>query len=332
MTDRAMRAIVTAPGQVRLEAFDMPRPGPGELLLRTRKTLISPGTERAILLNLPGKNVRYPREVGYCNVGQIIEVGSGLPDFYAQIRVVSRARHASHVLVKAEDCQVLNPGELGDARATFVPLLATALQAVRKTRIEIGETAAVIGLGPLGLLTLQALKQAGAIDIFALDRHEGRLQLASRLGADHCLCVDDDGAMSSLRGAAGDIPVVIEATGNPAAIELACEIAADGGRVALLGSARGKTASFDFYSLVHRKSITLIGAHISSARRKESAPGRWRLQAEHELALKLLEKERVQVEPLISHRFGWRQFEDAYALLARRDLDAIGILVDWTSN
>ena len=281
MSEKAFRAIVTAPGQARLEPFNIPKPGPGQALIRTRKTLISPGTERAILLNMDGKNVRYPREVGYSHVGQVIELGCegqgrGLREHSL---VATRSRHASHALIEQGPVDLVWPGDRQEERATFVPLLATAVQAVRKTRIEIGETAAVLGLGLVGLLALQALKLAGALDIIAIDLDEGRLQRARTLGAETCLRADDEEAMRSFDKVIMDIPVVIEATGNPAAIELACEIASPEGRVALLGSTRGSAESFDFYRLVHKKALTLIGAHISSAHRGQSAPGWWTSRA-----------------------------------------------------
>ena len=327
MQMESYRAVLPERGTLRLESFLAPPPGPDEVLVQTTKTLISPGTERALLLNLPGLNVQYPKAVGYSHVGKIIQIGKEVKALKVGDQVASKSRHASRVIVKAALCHKLG-ADLDDEQAAFFQLLATSLQAVRKTRLEIGEAAAVIGSGLIGLFALQVARIAGAMPTIAIDAHPGRLALAKQLGADRIYLAED--ALEKISGYARRLPVVIEATGNPAALESACQITASGGRIALLGSSRGSAQSFDFYANVHKKGITLIGAHIHTGNRAASAPGWWTLSAEQQLALKLLRQKRVAVEPLITHRFASHQLEAAYDLLAQWDLDAIGMVIDWT--
>ena len=330
MSENAYRAVLTEPGRVRLEPFETPSPDPGQVLIRTSKTLISPGTERALLLNLPGLAVQYPKELGYSHVGTVVEVGSEVSGLAAGDRVASKSRHASHVVAEASRCHKL-ADDLTDEHATFFQLLATSLQAVRKTRVEIGEAAAVLGAGLVGLLALQVARVAGALPTVAIDTHEGRLSLARQLGADHIFtastAVDDIETVHEMRNG---LPVVIEATGNPTALETACQICAFGGRIALLGSSRGASESFDFYQQVHKRGISLIGAHISSTYRSQQAPGWWTLHDEQRTALKLIKQRRVQVAPMITHRFQSIDIETAYDLLAQWNLETIGIIIDWS--
>ncbi len=329
MSSATQHVLVTQPGVVRLTPGLLPAPAPDEVLVRTSKTLISPGTERAILLNLPGLALQYPKLVGYSHVGEIVQVGAGVRSLKIGDRVASKSRHASHVLVKEALCHLLAP-DLDDERATFFQLLATSLQAVRKTRLEVGEAAAALGAGLVGQLTLQVARVAGAMPVVAIDNHRARLALARELGADHIVLDLNKEKDSSVAAALAEgFPVVVEATGNPAALMSACDIAAFGGRIALLGSSRGLSESFDFYKRVHKKGITLIGAHIDTAARLSSAPGWWTLRAEQQTALKLLQSGRVNVAPLISHRFHPSEIAAAYDLLAQWNLDAIGIMIDW---
>ena len=242
--------IVAAPGIVRLESAELPPLAADEVLIRTTKTLISPGTERALLLNLPGLAVEYPKATGYSHVGEVIEVGSAVDGLTVGDRVASRSRHASQVIAKADNCHKLD-ANINDEEATFFQLLAISLQAVRKTRLEVGEAAAVIGAGLVGLLALQVCRAAGALPAIAIDSDCGRLKRAERLGADKTLLANQAAEFAQSKSALSPgVPVVIEATGNPAALETACQIAAVGGRLALLGSSRGATESFDFYKLV----------------------------------------------------------------------------------
>lgn len=329
MATEIQRAIVIQPGVIRLAPDELPSPAPDEVLLRTTKTLISPGTERAIMLNLPGLAVQYPKFVGYSHVGEIVQVGADVRGLRIGDRVASKSRHASHALVKEALCHQLPP-KLDDEHATFFQLLATSLQAVRKTRLELGEAAAVLGAGLVGQLALQVLRVAGAMPAVAIDNHQGRLNLAHELGADEIASAAKAAEDSIATGALADsFQVVVEATGNPAALQTACDITAFGGRIALLGSSRGATESFDFYKRVHKKGITLIGAHIDTAARLSSAPGWWTLRDEQRTALQLLHNGRVKVAPLISHRFNCSEIGAAYDLLTDWNLDALGIMIDW---
>ena len=327
MTSKTQRASVIQPGIIRLESDELPSPAPDEVLVRTTKTLISPGTERAIMLNLPGLAVQYPKSVGYSHVGEIVQVGADVRSLKIGDRVASKSRHASHALVKEALCHQLRP-DLNDEHATFFQLLATSLQAVRKTRLELGEAVAVLGAGLVGQLALQVARVGGAMPAVAIDNHQSRLELAQELGADDIVSAEN--AAKDAIALAERFQVVVEATGNPAALMTACDITAFGGRIALLGSSRGATESFDFYKRVHKKGITLIGAHIDTAARLSSAPGWWTLRDEQHTALKLLQNGRVTVAPLISHRFHWGEIGAAYDLLAEWNLDALGIILDWS--
>ena len=330
MSNICQSVTVAAPNIVRLESAELPALAADEVLIQTTKTLISPGTERALLLNLPGLAVQYPKATGYSHVGDIIEVGSAVDGLTVGDRVASRSRHASHVIAKAENCHKLDL-VIDDEEATFFQLLAISLQAVRKTRLEVGEAAAVMGAGLVGLLALQVCRAAGALPVIAVDTDRRRLKRAKRLGVDKAVQANQSASnLHSSSVFSSGVPVVIEATGNPAAMESACQIAAFGGRLALLGSSRGATESFDFYKQVHKRGLTLIGAHISTTYRLAAAPGWWTQHEEQRTALRLIQNRRVAVQPLITHRYSYQDIDAAYDLLASWNPDAIGIVIDWT--
>ena len=330
MSPISQSVIVNAPGIVGLESAEMPALAADEVLIRATKTLISPGTERALLLNLPGLAVQYPKTTGYSHVGEVVAVGGAVDGLTIGDRVASRSRHASHVIAKEENCHKLDD-DIDDEEATFFQLLAISLQAVRKTRLEVGEGAAVIGAGLVGLLALQVCRAAGALPVIAVDSDRGRLKRAERLGADATIHADQTAEFLQTSSVLSKgVPVVIEATGNPAALETACQIASFGGRLALLGSSRGATESFDFYKQVHKRGLTLIGAHISTTYRLAAAPGWWTQHEEQRTALRLIQNRRVAVQPLITHRYSFQDIQAAYELLANWNPDAIGIVIDWT--
>ena len=87
------QAVVREPEILEIIPFEVPEPGPGEVLIRTRTTLVSPGTERAFFLALPTTNATYPLIPGYSNVAEVVELGEGVTQFRVGDRVASTAQH-----------------------------------------------------------------------------------------------------------------------------------------------------------------------------------------------------------------------------------------------
>lgn len=319
-------------GIARVEECPMPAAGPGELLIRARATLISPGTERAFLLGLPNTPARYPTGSGYSHIGEVVAVGPGVEGWQEGDAVASPARHSLYVTAPVEACNHL-PDGLSPERAAFFRLASIAMQAVRKARIELGEPVAVIGCGLIGLLAMQLARLNGALPAVSIDKDARRLAFAVALNADAALPADDDLTAALLRLGDGARPaVVLEATGHPEAVPVAFDLARFGGRVVLLGSSRGETEAVNFYRDVHKKGLTVLGAHESARPRHDSAPGRWTHWADQQTALKLLAAGRLVVDPLITHRLPWRRAADAYASLIRWEPGMLGTILDWTAT
>ena len=245
---RGARAVVTAPGQVALEAYEPSRPGAGQVILRARRTLISPGTERAFYLGLDNTDAAYPLYPGYSFIGEVEACGAGVTTLRAGDRVASAAQHASHTVVDSSACHTL-PDALSDEEAAFFNLLAIAMQGVRKARIELGESVVVLGAGIIGILALRLAQLSGGLPVIGVDLDADRLALARRVGADDVIPGSADLA-AELDARLGDAgaDVVIEATGAPQLVVTAFQLAADRGRVVLLGSPRGRYGARQFLS------------------------------------------------------------------------------------
>lgn len=343
MTEAQNHQVIFArPGVATIESGPIPTPGPNQLLIRTRTSLISPGTERAFFLSLPNTTENYPTVAGYCNIGEVIAMGDQVKGWQIGERVASAGHHAAYILANATAAHRI-PAGLSDEEAPFFNLVAIALQGIRKARIELGEPVAVIGAGLIGLMALQLARLQGALPAIAIDQDEGRLDFAVQSGADMALMADDRVAQELARqlgsqGTAGDdtagagAAVVIEATGHPDAIHTALACARPFGRVVLLGSTRGETNHVNFYRDVHKKGLTLLGAHNSARPQHESSPGFWTQFDDQRVALELLERGRLNVRPYITHRFAWNDAPAAYDLLRTWSKSALGILLDWTAS
>ena len=325
MTDTCTQVVFTGPGQLELQDRSLPELGAGQVRIRTSTTLISPGTERAFFLGLPNTTQTYPQFTGYNNVGTIVAVGPAVSDREVGMVVASPAHHASLVQVDASETSPV-PDGMGTESAVFFNMISIALQGVRKARIEIGETVLVIGSGLIGLLAAQLSRINGGLPVTVADRELSRLEFAHALGLGTFHMTPERHAGEDL-----SFPVVIEATGHPDAVNSALGAAAPFGRVVLLGSTRGITGEVNFYRDVHRKGLHVIGAHDIARPMKESYPGYWTQSADREVALRLLEAGRIDVGPLITHRFNNDDAPAAYELLRNWDTKALGIVLKWRS-
>ncbi|MEX1018139.1 MAG: zinc-binding alcohol dehydrogenase [Litorilinea sp.] len=337
------RIVFTAPGEAEIQSYTPPQPAPGQLLIQTETSLISPGTERAFFLGLPNTSRSYPLPTGYSNVGTVVAIGPARADAIGADsppqtwaigdRVANPGNHAALVAVDQRNC-VPVPAGLSTEDAVFYHLLTIALQGIRRARIEVGEPVAILGAGLIGLLAAQCARVNGAAPVITIEPEAKRHPYARQSGADvtiGTLGVELNQRLTEETGPAGP-PVVIEATGHPDAVVTAMELVAPGGRVVLLGSTRGETEQVNFYREVHRKGISVIGAHNIARPRYESQPGCWTQADDNQAVMRLLARGRLQVAHLITHRFAWAQALDAYALLKAWDANALGILLDWTTD
>jgi len=325
---RSLRVVWSERGVAEVEEWEVPTPGEGQVLVKTNFTLISPGTERAWFLGLPNTPQKFPQYPGYSAVGVVLEIGGKVQRFKKGDRVVWAGRHAAHAVV-AEEALLPVPSELPDEEAVFARLIAIALQGVRKAQIDLGESVVVLGAGLIGLLALQLAKLSGGFPTIAVDLTETRLEFARKVGSDFALLAGENLVERVGELTEGGARIVIEATGNPEAIPLAFKLACRMGRVVLLGSTRGETGSVNFYEDVHRKGLVIVGAHDSVRPKFDSFRGFWTERDDQILALKLLAARRLQIEPLITHKFSGTEAPSAYKLLSSNDMSAIGILLDW---
>lgn len=197
-------AVLRGPGSVAAEEWPRPEAGPGELLLRLRGRGLC-GSDIAKIVAPPAAG---PTVVGHEVVGDVVAAGVGAP-FAVGERVVA-AHHvpcgdchycrrgsasmcrtfkasnldpggfAEFVRVPAENVRHATfrlPAHVSDEAASFVEPLACCLRAVRRARVEAGDTAVVVGLGSIGCLFVQLLKRAGAF-VAGADVLPGRAKFA----------------------------------------------------------------------------------------------------------------------------------------------------------
>ncbi len=327
---KAFQIIAAEKGKMALAEHEVSSPARGEIQVRACSSLISPGTERAFILTLENTDTRFPYRPGYCCAGVVTKAGEGAA-FAVGDRVAGDMQHVSLANVPCEN-MALVPDNVGDDEAAFTRIGIIAMQAVRKARIELGEAVLVIGAGLVGQIALQLARANGAYPVICIDKVASKRELAKKLGADIAVDPGDADWLEQVRAATGGegAPVVIECTGFPQPIANALLAAKKFGRVVILGSTRGCT-EVNFYRDVHKKALTIVGAHISSNPDKESYPGYWTAQDNAAAFLNLMKTGRIQMKPLISEKRPFTECEAIYSSVLGWEKEYITTVIDWSN-
>jgi 2-desacetyl-2-hydroxyethyl bacteriochlorophyllide A dehydrogenase len=316
--------VFRAPGVAEFEDRPLPVPGPGEVLLRSRRTLISPGTELTILAGdfAPGsawdEYGRYPFVAGYSSAAEVAEVGAGVEDIQVGDLVAAGTAHARWVTAPVGAVYPLRGADVPLDLMPFVTLAATVMNGVRRGQVAWGDSVVVFGLGLLGQLAVRYCRLCGARPVIAVDVIDARLALAPA----------DVIAIHPERLAVRDI--VFEATGSSRLIPGEFEVLRrEQGRFVVLSSPRGEATHFDFHDLANRPSHTIIGAHVNSHPTVETPQAPWTLARHAELFFDLVSDGELDLDPLITHRLGYGEACEAYRALLEDRSKSLAVVLDW---
>lgn len=360
-------------GSTELIEVPIPSVKSGQVQIATTYSLISVGTERMLInfskANWIKKARLYPDKVemvlnkiksdgiqptlesvfnkldrplllGYCNVGRITELGRGVVGFNIGDRIISNGKHAEVVTVPFHLCAKI-PDKISDEEASFTVLGSIALQGIRLSKPTLGETVVVIGLGVIGLITVQLLRANGC-RVLALDFDQERLRLAQQFGAEVVdLAAGQDPikiADTYSRGRGVDAAIVTAATPSSDPIRQAALMCRKRGRIVLVGVTGLNLSRDDFY----KKELTLqVSASYGPGRydpnyedKGQDYPVgfvRWTAQRNFEAVLDMMACGQLDVTPLISHRFDIKEAEQAYRLV-QENKNSLGIILQYPRN
>ena len=357
-------------GAVEITELPPPQVGMNQILIRTHRSLISPGTESMLVEfgrgNLLDKARQQPEKVrqvlekikvdgllptveavkskldqpiplGYCNVGEVLEVGEGVEDFQAGDRVVSNGPHAEVVRVPVNLCAKVPEG-VSDDEAAFTVLAAVALQGIRLIQPTLGESFVVTGLGLVGLLAVQLLKAQGC-RVLGLDVDTARVELAKIYGTDAVdLSKGEDpltAAQAFSRGRGVDGVLIAASTESNEPIHQAAQMCRKKGRIVLVGAVGMDFQRADFYEkeLSFQVSCSYGPGRYDPAYEEGGHDYpigyvRWTEQRNFEAVIDMLAEKRLDTVTLISHRFPMVEAAKAYELIGSTE-PVLGILLTY---
>lgn len=321
--------ILLGEGELAVKELEDPKPGRGEVVVRTRvaaicgsdiyaynspkkwregKCEVATGHEPAGVVETVGEGVTLVKPGDRVSVYHYIGCGkchhclAGYWQWCPDTKGLGGHVHgadADFVLVKEENCYIL-PDELSFIDGVFMACVAgTAYSALSKLRPNGADTLAVFGLGPVGLTAVMMAKAMGA-QVVAIGRRKIRLDLAREFGADYILDADDPethGILKSLFPAGVDM--ACETSGAPEAHKFMLNILKKGGSACLV-SGRGPVDSISASSLIHNQ-ITLMGSFVLPI---------WMVP---EMA-SFIVRHKLPFEKMVTHRFKIDQAEEAFKL------------------
>ena len=320
--------VFEAKNEVGLVDDPKPAPDADEVLIETERTLISTGTELSLLTGAFQRDT-FPFRPGYCNVGEVVEVGNEVDESLLGRTVATDTAHAQYTVSTPESCRLVPP-EVDREDATFFKLAEFVMNGIRRGRLTWGETVAVFGLGLMGQLTARFAHIAGSETVVGLDIVPDRLALlpdhAGVVGVDST--ADDwvERVTDSTGGHLAD--VVYEVTGNGDVLTMETDILRSQGRLVVLGSPRGETA-FDFYSECHYPGFEIIGAHATTHPETATRASPWTETRHGELFFDYLSDGRIEVDSLVSHRMDYREAPGAFEMLLEDRTQAMGVVLEW---
>ncbi|MDI6770441.1 MAG: bi-domain-containing oxidoreductase [Anaerolineales bacterium] len=360
-------------GKTTIAEIPIPAPRAGMALVRTAASLVSAGTERMLVefaeKSLLGKarsrpdlvkqvldkarregllttvaaafnRLDQPMALGYSSAGTIVSLSDGMEGFKVGQRVACAgggyAVHAEYALVPRNLLAPL-PDCVDFESAAFATLGAIALHGFRLAEPQVGERVAVIGLGLLGLLTLQIAAAAGC-RVLGVDTNPERVALAASLGLLACLrdqAVDSAQAFTANRGA--DAVLICADTPSADPVELAGVIARDRARVVATGAV-GLTIPRKIY---YEKELSFVNSRSYGPGRYDSGYEengndypigyvRWTEGRNLEAIVELMANGKLQVQPLITHRFPIEKAPEAYEIITGKKKEPfLGVLLTY---
>jgi predicted dehydrogenase/threonine dehydrogenase-like Zn-dependent dehydrogenase len=369
-----MQQVVQHMGSGLTEVLEAPMPNAqaGTLLIQTTCSLISAGTERMLVgfgkagwidkaRQQPDKvkmvlekvqtdglmatveavrsKLAQPLPLGYCNVGIVAQVGSGVEGFKVGDRVVSNGPHADVVRVPKNLCARI-PDGVDDEAASFVVLASIGLQGIRLAQPTMGEAFVVTGVGLIGLLTVQLLRAHGC-RVLAIDFDDSKLALARQYGAEICNPGRGEdpvaAGMAFSRAQGVDGVIITASTQSNEPVTQAARMTRKRGRIVLVGVTGLELSRADFYE----KELTFqVSCSYGPGRYDPSYEERghdypvgfvrWTEQRNFEAVLDMLASGQLNVKSLITHRVAFEEAQRAYQTLTD-DKSALGIVLRYES-
>jgi threonine dehydrogenase-like Zn-dependent dehydrogenase len=334
--------VLTAPQQIAYQDYEDVLLQADEVRIKTLYSGISAGTElsfyrgtnpyltrqwdseRRLFLDADTTTFNYPvLNLGYEEVGEVIEVGADVKDISLGTQLFGTWGHRTHHVATVDYVRPrLMPINAEPIFGIFSHLGAIALNGVHDAEIRLGDTVAVFGMGAVGQIVAMMARKSGA-KVIAVDLHDSRLEMAKTLGAEFILNASREKVAESIKeltkGLGAD--VTIESTGSTKALNEAIRSTAYASRLVALGFFQGDAQGLFLGEEFHHNRINLVCSQISGV--NPNIQHRWNKLRLWQTAVRLQVEGWLDLRPIISHFAPFEQAAELYAALDQRPQDVL---------
>ena len=325
--------------RVVVETYDVPEPGPGEVLVRVNRTQVSAGSEKGRFRGASRPDPRtplgyYPEPPGYTAAGRVQALGPGVEGFAIGDRVFAFGRHQSHLLTRID--RYHDAGlrknvqriefDVTDEQACFSRLGDVALHSIRRAGLQPDESVAIFGQGVVGQLIAAFARISGAYPIIAVDLDDDRLELSKTSGATHTVNASKENPVDAVEAITGGGAECVFHANREAQVLADCVDAAGyGGKVVLVGATRGPVNMY-LRNLLRRE-ISIRGSHFVSD--VEQRYWKWTTSRDRNAIMRMIAQGGLSVDHLISHVVRPEEADEAYRRIIAGPEGWMGVFFAW---
>ena len=339
MTDAAL--YFTGPETVEVREASVGPPDADELLVDTRASAISAGTELLVYRDqtpdgLPADetldaldgDLSYPLQYGYAASGVVSEVGADVDPDWVGRSVFSFVPHQTSFRTTPDSVVALPPGT-APAVGSLLPSVETATNIVLDAAPRLGERVVVFGAGVIGLCVTRLLAAFPLESLVVVDPVERRRALAAAFGADRTTtpaALDGGAGGGGSDAALDDADLAVELSGQPSALDDALGVVGYDARI-VVGSWYGtKREPIGLGGRFHRDRIDIVSSQVSTI--SPELRGRWDRDRRMDAALERLD--RIPADELITHRIPFERAAEAYQLLDSGTDKTVQVILEYS--
>ena len=339
-------AVMHGIDDVRVEDVDFPQIKAGEVLIKMKSVGVCGSDVHYYKHGKIGSYVvNKPMILGHEAAGEIVEVAADVKNFKPGDRVAVEPGYTCRKCVYCKtgrynlcpdvtfmatppidgayveyvawpaDFVFRLPDNMTYDHGALMEPLAVGMHAVRRSRLKSGEPVIILGAGTIGLVTLLAAKAAGAGEIIVADLEDVRLRMAQKLGATKIINASQENTLEVVKDLTQGfgMEVVFETAGSVPTTQQTIALAARGGRIVWVGLAGQDTFPMPVLAAID-KEVDIMGI--------------FRYANVYPYAIQLVSTGRINIDPLVTHRYGLNQVTEALNVAYERRDGAVKVIVD----
>ncbi|MEM1581704.1 MAG: zinc-binding dehydrogenase [Candidatus Bathyarchaeia archaeon] len=301
-----VNGVLLDKGRAEIVVIEVAKPDKDEVLIETKASGICMGDVYVFQGKLPGGSV-----MGHEGVGIVAEIGENVKNVKPgdKVTTLGGPAYAEYYKTKSHNvAKIPDDVDENDFIYWISEPLACAVTGIKGSGIKVGDNVCIIGCGYMGLLLIQVMPKSILGNLIAVDLRSECLELAKKFGADYVLNPMESDVVNAVHDIlGGKADVVIEASGAPGTINLATEITRDGGKLVIFGrhviDEKVPTEKW------HTRGLTILNTSPAFSAN---------FNRDFHDAVKLLRKGVVNQKPLITHKFHYKNAQEAFELASKR--------------